>query len=316
MFLREQGQTQAGREDQEPPRIAGTPCTDSISGNSCFVDDADYYDWPLLAAGCILSHTVLDALMVQAIYNPDIISFWEALTGAGKQGNCGVPANTFRSNPEDSKVDLVRGSTVTSPMKLRRSLSGICMREKRTGIMEEKLEEKKKIGRADTPNEQDEKSFVSPSSSNNQFSAVNLIGETEDSVPIPDRNSPKDSKKSGFVRFQPSDKLDHEANEKARTARDFVGRPGSFDKVDIPQIFVGKTFGHLFNSFLEQQGAIAIALYRSHYRYSNVPEENNRTNLRSSSSTLLPIVITAPAMETILICGDEVFILRRSYLSD
>ena len=29
----------------------------------------------------VLSHTSLDALMMQAVFEPDILAFWEALTG-------------------------------------------------------------------------------------------------------------------------------------------------------------------------------------------------------------------------------------------
>ena len=38
-------------------------------------------DFPLLQSGSIFSHTLLDALMVKAIFTPDILAFWEALTG-------------------------------------------------------------------------------------------------------------------------------------------------------------------------------------------------------------------------------------------
>ena len=38
-------------------------------------------DFPLLQSGSIFSHTLLDALMVKAVFTPDILAFWEALTG-------------------------------------------------------------------------------------------------------------------------------------------------------------------------------------------------------------------------------------------
>ena len=38
-------------------------------------------DFQLLQSGSIFSHSLLDALMVKAVFTPDVLAFWEALTG-------------------------------------------------------------------------------------------------------------------------------------------------------------------------------------------------------------------------------------------
>ena len=35
------------------------------------------------AAGSLLPHTLLDSVMVQTMFNPDVLSFWEAVLGTG-----------------------------------------------------------------------------------------------------------------------------------------------------------------------------------------------------------------------------------------
>ena len=37
------------------------------------------YDWNLVSAGCVLTQSVLDSLLLQSLHNPDIVSFWIAL---------------------------------------------------------------------------------------------------------------------------------------------------------------------------------------------------------------------------------------------
>ena len=38
-------------------------------------------DWPLLCSGSVMTQSLLDALMIQSVFTPDILAFWEALTG-------------------------------------------------------------------------------------------------------------------------------------------------------------------------------------------------------------------------------------------
>jgi hypothetical protein len=52
--------------------------------SSSSIDDDDpfslnEFDWPLIASGSVLTHTLLDALMMQSVFHPDILSFWESL---------------------------------------------------------------------------------------------------------------------------------------------------------------------------------------------------------------------------------------------
>jgi hypothetical protein len=47
-------------------------------------------DRPLTAAGSVFVHTVLDALMVMTIFNPHILSLYEALLGIGMRGSIHV----------------------------------------------------------------------------------------------------------------------------------------------------------------------------------------------------------------------------------
>jgi hypothetical protein len=37
------------------------------------------YDWNLVSAGCVLTQSVLDSLLLQSLQNPDIVSFWTTL---------------------------------------------------------------------------------------------------------------------------------------------------------------------------------------------------------------------------------------------
>ena len=46
---------------------------DQIQTADCSLLDKD---WPLLCSGSVMSHTLLDALMVQSVFTPDILSFW------------------------------------------------------------------------------------------------------------------------------------------------------------------------------------------------------------------------------------------------
>ena len=60
------------------------PGNNTNSGET--VIDDELYDWPMLASGSILAHTTLDALLVQAIFNPHILNFWEGLLDFGLKG--------------------------------------------------------------------------------------------------------------------------------------------------------------------------------------------------------------------------------------
>lgn len=46
----------------------------------------DIYDWPILAAGSILTHSLFESIMVQVIYNPNLLNFWETALGIGTLG--------------------------------------------------------------------------------------------------------------------------------------------------------------------------------------------------------------------------------------
>lgn len=88
-----------------------------------------------------------------------------------------------------------------------------------------------------------------------------------------------------------------------------------FDKICVPQYFIGKTFGCLFHSFLVDEKAIAIALYRTQMNtdqrsQAESDDSSPRNSFQGASGVSLPFVITAPATETILQFRDEVFLLR------
>ena len=332
---------------QADERNLQAPSTGSNTANLFPVDDTttDFYDWPLLAAGCILSHTLLDALMVQAIYNPDIISFWESLTGTGKKGYCSSADSTFCSQSNDAKKVKLRASTVStlSPMKLRRSVSDICFGEKGKEIKEIKLEEKKKDECNLTTSLSEQMDLhkghsKKRSSETKTAQSFKVDEESKDFLSLPHRNSAPDnesktvqglqdgrSKPTGTYRN--SNGTTREGDDQSKLDGEIPfssGRQSSFDKVGIPQIFVGKTFDVLFHSFLECEGAIPIALYRAHHNgNTNIPtnsnqfrfNESNKEVTRAPSNALLPIVVTAPAMETMLLSTDEVFILWRTALA-
>ena len=41
----------------------------------------DFYDWPLLSAGCLFVQTALDSLIAQSFLYPNIVNFWEVILG-------------------------------------------------------------------------------------------------------------------------------------------------------------------------------------------------------------------------------------------
>ena len=123
----------------------------------------------------------------------------------------------------------------------------------------------------------------------------------------------------------------------------------SFDKVDIPPQFLGKTFGLLFRSLYETEGVIVIALYRfqreqkkyqSHMDGNNLKNNNNNNNNNNNSNnnyqngpelgvnfapkikrkrlafkdqTVLASVTCCPDMNMIVLLNDEIFILRAAH---
>ena len=335
-------------------RRASDPCIDNIA--NAVNATTDYYDWPLLAAGCILSHTLLDALMVQAIYNPDIISFWEALTGSGEQGKCTSSADSDRVSSNQDKSVPVRTSAVAalSPMRLKRSVSeamfggsnkNLTTRLNATQKDDHKVrgrmnplfdgqvlgeEEQIKTSMTATPgliNGESKPSTPRRRHSENQLSNA-LTPNVADSI-----ESEKDWPKFVCPREMAdnSDKVKtnscREDQNKINSVIQSCGRQrSSFDKVDIPKIFVGKAFSILFYDFFDRDGSIAIALYRlhtdvatSHSRRQGVHKskgECNQEEPNSSNCTPLPFVVTAPAMDTLLLSTDEVFILKRNDMRD
>lgn len=120
----------------------------------------------------------------------------------------------------------------------------------------------------------------------------------------------------------------------------------SFDKVNVPPLLVGSTFGQLFLSFLERGHGIAVGISRIQDPSLDAnPLEIKRCRRRGRGMEIgrevneigtememgrgrragededksggvrtpsLPFVITAPAMNTVMRLGDEVFIFKGS----
>jgi hypothetical protein len=318
VFLTEQGH---GKIDDE------RPFGDGGSNHDLNITTADFYDWPLLAAGCVLSHTLLDALMVQAVFNPDIISFWEALTDIGQRGKCGNSMFTSTDQSDDNRNHSVQ------KVPFHSSYQGI-----NTSISNSaSVEGEERIGKKEPVNnlslhphlkdldrdrygyaslwKNDEEKCLSHENDNIEKDVEMKEGfadQRKNERDI-DNNSSSDEENADIDDDSSSDENSFDPNKNLPT---FGSRSGSsFDKVDIPDMFIGKSFGYLFQSFFENEGAIAIALHRSkkEFQQQKMNESNLQQKLDANISNL-PYLITAPAMDTILLPADEIFIFRRSFL--
>ena len=83
----------------------------------------------------------------------------------------------------------------------------------------------------------------------------------------------------------------------------------SFDKVNVPLVLVGSTFAQLFLSFLERDHGIAVGISRVQDPSLDADEDAPPLGERLGTGCL-PLVITAPAMHTVMRLGDEVFVLK------
>lgn len=335
-FLREQRQEMQENIYTRYGQPFKTKSSDSYSGNLLLMDDAtiDYYDWPVLAAGCVFSHTLLDALMVQAIYNPDIISFWEAIMKTGEQGQCTVNANhanhanhrnstvelvRFRKNLSETLCDKRKGGSVQNPMEMKTAVEGQSM------LIPSLV--------SHTSHEMLEKRMTE-----SEYDFSSRIGRGDDNDTSAAEGQPYDKSQTHGIANHSVGQLHHDnvnsistngsvslesytaGNEgKSDTTSSSQNRcQGLVDKIAVPDTFVGKTFSAFFHSYFEHDGTIAIALYRSHsavhtpYLDTRNRHDGKNEIEKQSLGTLLssPYVVTAPSRDTVLFSTDEIFILR------
>ena len=122
VFLREKHHTSASHKHQEEKdEEEGEKEGDAIGS-------IDFSDMPLLAAGCVFCHSLLDSLMVQAVFNPDIVCFWEAVSDTGQKGLCSSSTDTQAGGWNRDRCsdwcDPLAVSTLASlrPMRMRSKL--------------------------------------------------------------------------------------------------------------------------------------------------------------------------------------------------
>ena len=297
-------------------------------------DDAcvDYYDWPILAAGCVFSHTLLDALMVQAMYNSNIISFWEALTCTGDKGKCavndhqklfsdvlnescrdgigeGIERDAPIANSTEAGSAKGYGSCYISP-----SISQGNQDTSEGKQFIEKCKDKinmERMKKRDVSAVRDHFNHEFPTHTEANFT---VCDESKDSL----------SSLSSANIASTSDHIGEVEEEQAKAGTESPHENSCrslLDKIIVPPIFVGKAFSIMFSSCFQYNGIIIIALYRLYNeespsyaaegRNEKKREYRSETNKRSVK-TVLPFVVTAPSMKTILLSTDEVFILRAS----
>jgi hypothetical protein len=66
------------------------------------------FDWPLIAAGSVLSHTLMDSLMVQSIFHPNILNFWEVLLSPSFMNTNKLNEGNQCNNNTSYKSDIIK----------------------------------------------------------------------------------------------------------------------------------------------------------------------------------------------------------------
>lgn len=73
---------------QRVHRIIAFNENDDINADDYITHREIEFDFPLIAAGSLLPHSLMDSLIIQNIFNPDLLNFWEALLRCGDKGRC------------------------------------------------------------------------------------------------------------------------------------------------------------------------------------------------------------------------------------
>ena len=309
---------------------------DVLLADDLFIADdvcVDYYDWPILAAGCVFSHTLLDALMVQAMYNSNIISFWEALTCTGDKGKCIV--NDHQRNVTDGDIlddscrdgrrkNYQRDSFIANSTKVgsEKTLRSSPISKSISHINQDVAEGGNPIEKGNIGIKIEWRNKGSTSAANEQFIHEFPI-HTEADFAVCHKSKESPSSPSSCDILSTGDR-NGEVGEEKTEAGSTCPREDScrslLDKIVIPPIFVGEAFSVMFTSCFHYNGIIVIALYRLHneeHASATAERRSEKREYRSKANkrivkTLLPFVVTAPPMNTILLSTDEIFILRAS----
>jgi len=284
LFLREQMR----RAPASTAAAAAAPrCCCCCSGGPPREVSESFFDWPVIAAGALLPHTLLDSIMTQAFFNQDAVSFWEAVMQTGLQGVCHEAA-TADSGSGDGKAQT-RGdwpsnhstigggngrssafaSLAPPPPPIKRSLSDILFADRGSS------------------------SFTSPGQSFLEHTAV-----VDRERYVIEGNSSSSSESSDSAGSTPAGDDRKGSGPPAPAVP-----PSCFDKVEVPVFLAGASFERLFHAFLDTTGAIAIGIFRR-------PRGEDERAVGAD----LPFVITAPEADVEVLGNDEVFIFRPTLL--
>lgn len=202
-------------------------------------DFSHFFDWKLIAAGSIFSHSILDTLIVNCMFNKDVLSFWESITKTGYRGLCSSKKCTY-----DDEYKLL-----LSPC--------ISLRNFSDAISEE-----------DNYNDNDNDNDRDSGNSGNISDAgdIKLPNDTDDSATPPftfEEIHDEDECKISGTRH--SNIKNQDASDRCTTAKI---RP--MDKINLPVDFIGKTVREFFNALYLSHSSIMISIYR-HNNSNDLP---------------------------------------------
>lgn len=229
----------------------------------------------------MLTHTLLDNLIVNVIFNPHLINFWEAVLNIGVKGRILVTnKQSAKSNKTISMMQRSDSTKLEMPLPSTSSLSPKSYFNKRINPNARRRESFYNIIVPDE-SENARKYYKSGSYANHQQNETTT--QTSNKINIDCNNA--DESLSSENEIRDIYKLDHDTD--IRTA-------SKFDKIRVPIEFVGRKFQDVFQMLLRNDGIITLALYRR----------------KLNAWNQLPYVILLPNQNTDILIEDEIFILR------
>ncbi len=236
------------------PHIHAFNENDDITADDYITHREIEFDFPLIAAGSLLPHSLIDSLIIQNIFNPDLLNFWEALLRCGDKGKCknfvnnGSRTNSSHNTIGDmAQVDYFdnQGSSVACP-----SVDG---NDRNSDIGYE---------------------------SDHSSDAEQLQDTAYDRLNGNHRE---------YVKFNTATYKDYRERIPTEACK--------IIKIDLPPLFVGRTFQQLFKAFVVHKKSIPIAIFRFPRKDQIIHKAN------------LPFTLCVPTPTSVLQERDEIFII-------
>ena len=241
------------------------------------------FDWELISSGSCFPHTIIDAFIVQAIFNPDILRLWEALL------NIGGPHRSARGQP---------GSSSASEEKTA---------DRGNHVIDEGFDGE----------EDDKPTFINLSS---KVSPTRADSESLDSSS--ERGRPQRSFSAGSIfsdAIEDDEGVagDDNGDDNGDGSAEDSPLGGKIDKFGIPVDFVGRRFKNLYEFNLSVHAVLTIALYRFPKASSNQggsgdgddSSDDGGSSPLEHATSQLPFVLVCPDGDELIQPLDEVFVV-------